>query len=174
MPFRIESNRGPGRWHPSHGIGQRTADSGATASCRTHSKFLCGLHCGIQLPASGTPGRAIHKWPYSKDTGRGPRHPFRHRETHGIEAVKRAAGNRLEMQLARSEVSIRLFPQSGGQSSLRREVDDEPPVFFCPPPEAIIFVTPRNWCFGGIRLSWCHMTPKVDWSAVAERVKGLG
>jgi len=24
-----------------------------------------------------------------------------------------------------------------------------------------------------IRLSWCHLTPDVDWEALAERVRGL-
>jgi cysteine desulfurase len=24
-----------------------------------------------------------------------------------------------------------------------------------------------------IRLSWCHLTPEVEWEAVAERVRGL-
>jgi hypothetical protein len=24
-----------------------------------------------------------------------------------------------------------------------------------------------------IRLSWCHLTPEVDWEAVAERVRGM-
>lgn len=36
------------------------------------------------------------------------------------------------MLLAWSEVSIKLFLQSGGHSSLRRKVDDESPVFFLP------------------------------------------
>ena len=26
---------------------------------------------------------------------------------------------------------------------------------------------------GAIRLSWCHLTPKVDWKGVAERIKML-
>ena len=25
-----------------------------------------------------------------------------------------------------------------------------------------------------VRISWCHLTPEVDWGAVAERVGGLG
>ncbi|MCU0781356.1 MAG: hypothetical protein MUF04_09695 [Akkermansiaceae bacterium] len=24
-----------------------------------------------------------------------------------------------------------------------------------------------------IRLSWCHLTPEVDWEAVVERIRGL-
>lgn len=32
---------------------------------------------------------------------------------------------------------------------------------------------PETAIAGAVRLSWCHMTPDVDWSAIAERVKSL-
>ena len=34
-------------------------------------------------------------------------------------------------------------------------------------------VTLRFLLFKTLRLSWCHLTPEVEWEAVAERVKGL-
>jgi len=54
-----------------------------------------------------------------------------------------------------------------------------------------IFAASRKWCSAAashvlramgmsedeanchVRLSWCHLTPEVDWEAVAERVRGL-
>jgi hypothetical protein len=33
---------------------------------------------------------------------------------------------------------------------------------------------PEELIKGAIRISWCHLTPKVDWPQVAKRIAALG
>jgi cysteine desulfurase len=32
---------------------------------------------------------------------------------------------------------------------------------------------PEDEIMGALRISWCHMTPNVDWEAIAIRIKNL-